>query len=320
LSTVLITGGCGFVGSHLARFLLERDYNVVLMDLNVNGKLIKDIKGKSVIVRADITDREQLTQTLKRHRADVVAHYAALLSVETELNPHLGFKVDVEGVWNVLNAARDAEVNSVVFASSDAAYGPDASENAREDEHTIPETLYGISKQFGEMIGLWFHRKYGIQFVAFRYASIIGPGRRDGGGSAYSTLMVQKPAQGEPYEVNVRKEDVMPIVYVKDVAEVTTIAFENIPRLKSRIYNVSSLSPSPTATKIASCVRKHIPKAEIAFRPDPLITAMVDTWPKHIDTRRVQTELNWRPRFSSLDMLIGDFIREVKENPEMFFI
>jgi len=140
------------------------------MDLNVNGKLIKDIKGKSVIVRADITDREQLTQTLKRHRADVVAHYAALLSVETELNPHLGFKVDVEGVWNVLNAARDAEVNSVVFASSDAAYGPDASENAREDEHTIPETLYGISKQFGEMIGLWFHRKYGIQFVAFRYA------------------------------------------------------------------------------------------------------------------------------------------------------
>lgn len=320
MSTVLVTGGCGFAGSHLARFLLERDYNVVLMDLNVNERLIKDIKERCVIVKVDITDREQLARVLKKHTVDVVTHYAALLSAETELNPHLGFKVDVEGVWNIFNAARDAEVNSVVLASSAAAYGPDVSKNAREDEHTIPETLYGISKQFGEMIGLWFHKKYGMQFAAFRYASIIGPGRRDGGSSAYSTLMIQKPAQGEPYQVNVREEDALPLLYVKDAAEVTTIAFEDTGSLKSRIYNVASLSPSPTAGQIANCVRKYISDAKIAFRPDPLITDMVDTWIKNIDTTRVQKELGWKPRFSSLDMLVKDFTTEVRKNPSMFFV
>ena len=226
MSTVLITGGCGWLGSHLARFLLERDYNVILVDLAVNEKLVKDIKGKSVIVKADVTDITQLTEVLKKHRVDAVVHYAALLSVAVDSNPHLAYKVNFEGVWNVYNAARATEVESIIFASSVAAYGPGVVEEAKENAYTVPQTLYGVSKQFGEMLGLWFYRRYGIQFAAFRYPSIIGPGRRDGGASAYSQLIIQKPAQREPYEVNVQEEDAIPIAYIKDVVEVTTVAYK----------------------------------------------------------------------------------------------
>jgi len=320
MSTVLITGGCGFVGSHLARFLLERDYNVILMDLAVDERLVKDIKDKSLIVKADVTNVTQLTEVFKKYRVDAVAHYAALLSSAADSNPHLGYKVDFEGVWNVYNAARATEVESVIFASSVAAYGPEVLQQAKENAYTVPQTLYGISKQFGEMLGLWFYRKYGVQFVAFRYASIIGPGRRNGGASAYSTLIVQKPAQGEPYEVSVREEDAMPIAYIKDVVEVTAVAYEDIKKLKSRIYNIASLNPSPTAGELASRVKKHIPNAKIAFNPNPAITDIVKSWPRNLDTSRIQSELNWRPKYSNLDTLTSDFIREVKQHPEVFYI
>jgi len=320
MSTVLITGGCGFVGSHLARFLLGHDYRVVLMDLAVNEKLVKDIKDKCIIVEGDVTNETQLTEILKRYSVDGLVHYAALLSSAAESNPHLGYKVDFEGVWNVYSAARAAEVESVIFASSTAAYGRQVSEKAKEDVYTIPETLYGISKQFGEMVGLWFYRKYGIQFAAFRYGSVIGPGRRNGGASAYSTLIVQKAAQGEPYEVNVRRTDAMPIAYIKDVVEVTTVAYENIRRLQDRIYNFASLDPSPTAEELVSAVKKHIPDSKITFRPDPVIADIVNSWPRSLDTTRAQKELNWEPKYSNLDSLIKDFMREVKEHPEMFHV
>jgi len=320
MSTILITGGCGFVGSHLARFLLQHDYNVILMDSAVNEKLVRDIRARSVIVEADVTDKAQLTQVLRKHRVDGLVHYAAILSSAAESQPFLGYKVNFEGVWNVYNAARASEVESVIFASSTAAYGSEASQKPKENIYTVPQTLYGISKQFGEMLGFWFYRKYGIQFAAFRYGSIVGPGRRNGGASAYSTLIIQKPSQGQPYRVNVRKEDSIPVAYIKDAAEVTTLAYENIKRLKSRVYNVVSLSSSPTAGELASSVKKHIPKAAITFDPDPKTVAMVRSWPRNLDIRRVQTELRWRPRYSNLDTLITDFAAEVKEHPEMFHI
>ncbi len=87
MSNILITGGCGFVGSHLARFLIEADYNVILTDLTVNEKLIKDIKGKCTIVKTDVTNVKQLENVLKKYRVDAVAHYAALLSAAIESDP-----------------------------------------------------------------------------------------------------------------------------------------------------------------------------------------------------------------------------------------
>ena len=99
-------------------------------------------------------------------------------------------------------------MDNIIFASSVAAYGPKLS-RGKEDMYTIPETLYGISKQYGELLGLWFNKKYGINFAAFRYASIIGPGRKDGGASSYSTLIIQNPAQGKPYCVRVREKEVI---------------------------------------------------------------------------------------------------------------
>ncbi len=318
--TVLITGGSGFIGSHIARSLVRAGYNVVIYDVVVNGKLIKDIRNDVVIVQGDVTDNTLLLETIRKYKVNAIMHYAALLSAATEKNPYQGFKVNFEGTWNVFNTAKTLGVKAIIFASSAAVYGSNIPEVVREDTYTVPETLYGISKQYGEMLGLWFYRRYSIDFAAFRYGSVIGPGRRNGGFSAYSTLIIQKAAQGENYVINVSEDTCLPIIYVKDAANLAIVALENISRLKSRIYNVAGLTPSPTAREIVNVVNKYVKNVYMEFKPDPLAVEVVKSWPKNMDCSRLERELNWRPRYSDLNLLVEDFINEVKANPEMFHI
>jgi len=320
MSVVMITGGLGFVGSHVARELLKRGYDVVLMDVKNKEILIKDIKDKTKIVKKDITIPSQLVETVKTNDVDAIIHYAALLSSDAEANPKLAYKINFEGLWNVFETARKMDLNSVVFASSIAAYGAGVPQIVKEDTYTIPCTLYGISKQLGEMLGLWFYRKYGIEFVAFRYGSVIGPGRRDGGASAYSSLIIQKAAQGEPYVVNVPEDSKIPIVYVKDAADATLTAYEEIKNLKSRIYNLVSIFPSPKAKDIADSAKKHIPTIKITFKPDPKTTEIVRSWPRDLDITRAQNDFGWKPKYSSLDDLVRDFVNEVRKHPDIYTV
>jgi len=264
---ILITGGLGFIGSHLAREALRRGYDVVLLDVICDEILIRDIKDKVKIVRVDITIPTQLVEAVKKYDVDAVIHYAAFLSSAAETRPQLAYKVNFDGLWNVFEVARIMDIDAVIFASSVAAYGPNVPQIVREDMYTIPHTLYGISKQLGEMLGLWFHRKYGINFAAFRYGSVIGPGRRDGGASAYSTLLIQKAAQREPYVVNVPEDTRIPLVRAKDLVD---------------------------------AVKKFMPDAEITFKPNEGTTAIVRSWPRDFDVMRAKKELDWNPKYASL--------------------
>lgn len=320
MQTVLITGGSGFIGSHIARGLVRKGYNVVVYDVVVNDRLIKDVRDKVTVVQGDVVNTALLTETIRKHGVDVIMHYAALLSAAAERDPYRGFKVNFEGTWNIFSIAKALGVKTIVFASSAAVYGLNIPEVVREDTYTIPETLYGISKQYGEMLGLWFYRRYNVDFIAFRYGSVIGPGRRDGGFSAYSTLIIQKAAQGESYVVNVPEDARLPIVYIKDVVDLAILALENTSKLKSRVYNVAGLTPSPTAREMVDAVRNYVEDVDIVFKPDPLAVKVVRSWPKDMDCSRLRSELSWKPRYSDLHLLVEDFVKEVKANPEMFYI
>jgi len=320
VSVVLITGGMGFLGSYIAKELLRRDYDVVLLDTMVDGILTKDVRDKVKIFKGDITIPAQLAEAVKTYDVDTIMHYAALLSSAAEADPQRAYKINLEGLWNVFEVARVMDLDAVIFASSVAAYGLGLRQIVKENTYTIPHTLYGIFKNLGEMLGLWFYRKYGIKFVAFRYGSVIGPGRRDGGASAYSTLTIQKPAQGEPYVVNVPKDSKIPIVYVKDAADATLAAYEKIGNLKSRIYNLASIVPSPRAKDIADAVKKSVPSARITFKPDPKTTEIVKSWPIGLDITKAQNELGWKPKYSSLNVLVNDFVNEVRRRLDMYTI
>lgn len=317
---ILVTGGLGFIGAYLGRELLRRGYDVVLLDIGGDESLIRDIKDRVNVVKGDVTAPAQFVEALRKYDVECIVHYAALLSNAAETNPQLAYEVNFNGLWNVFEAARIMGVKALIFASSIAAYGPNTPQTAREDVYTVPNTLYGVSKQLGEMLGLWFNSRYGIDFTALRYGTVVGPGRRDGGASAYCTLIIQKPAQGEPYEVDVAEDSAIPILYVKDAVDATVTAYEKIKGLKSRIYNLTSLSPSPKARELMDAVKRRIPSAEVTFKPDARVTAIVNSWPRDLDMSRARNELGWWPKYRSLDLLVGDFVNEVGQRPDMYRI
>jgi nucleoside-diphosphate-sugar epimerase len=329
LTTFLITGGCGFLGLWLTRSLVSRGEEVILYDVNINDKLVKDIIHQVKVYKGSITSSEELKEVLRKEKPNVLVHYAALLSSAAEADPRVGYEVNISSTWPIFDAARTAGIDSIIFASSIAAYGPGSYDIAREDMHTIPTTVYGISKIFGELVGIWFCKTYGIRFLAFRYGSVIGPGRRDGGASAYSQLLIQKPAQRQPYTACVPQDSRIPIVYVKDAVEATLTAYSKLrggpafneeeEKNHHHVFNVASLTPSPTAKEIADAVRKHLPRARISFEPKEKETKIVNSWPKDMSIARL-AEVGWKPRFGNLESIVSDFISEVRQNPDMFYV
>lgn len=319
MATFLITGGGGFLGSWVARALLEQEHEVVILDTERRVSLLGDAANRVRFEKANISSPDEVARILKKVHPDTLIHYAALLSSAAENDAVLGYRTNIASTWPLFEAARAADVDSILFASSNAAYGPDAGEIAEERTYSIPSTIYGISKIFGELAGVWFSRKYGMGFAAFRYASVVGPGRRNGGASAYTTLLIQRPAQGDHIDADVRRSAKTPIVYVKDAVKATLMVRDNIKRLRHNVFNVCGLSPTPSAGEIADSVRRHVPDAKIRFVPKPEVVKIVNSWAKEASSERLSS-LGWKPEFPQLDPLVSDFVGEIRQNPKMYAV
>jgi threonine 3-dehydrogenase len=317
LATFFITGGCGFLGQWLAKSIVDSGDEVVLYDVRKNLSILGQDEKKVVFHKGGIEQTEELVRAFKLYEPSVLVHYAALLSAAAEVDPAKGYLVNISSLWSLFDAARRADVREVLFASSTLAYGDDNAPTMKEFVYSPPVTLYGVSKIYAEMLGNWYHRKYGIGFAALRYASIIGPGRRDGGATAYATLIFQRAAQEEPYVVRVPEQARVPIVYVKDAVDATLAVRKKMSSLKERIFNVVGLRRNPTARELVTSVKKLIPDARITFEPEEEMNRMIASSRRNMDMTRL-TELGWKPRFGNLDRLVSDFVGEVRTHPQQY--
>jgi len=307
---MLITGGTGFIGSHLARRLLEEGFDVVLLDYRVNKRRVADIIDRVKLVEGDAGQWHVVAGVVREHRPEVIWHLAAVLSAAAEARHPLDtFEANFMSTVNVMEAARIFDVEKVIFASSMASFGPGVPEVVPNDAPQRPITSYGISKVFGELWGMYYFRRYDLDFRALRFPSVVGPGRGPGGASAYSSLIIEKAALGEPYEVYVREDTRMLMIYVKDAVN-AFLALYRAKDVRTRVYNVGGITPS--AREIVDEVLKHVPDARITFRPDPDMIRIVESWPKALDDRLLREETGWELRYT-LDKLVPDFIKEVRE-------
>lgn len=306
----LITGGLGLVGSYLAKQLLEDGEHVVILDVvSASTLLIRDIEDKVRIVRGDLASWAQVLAAVKDNDIGCIYHLGALLTPACEANHHSAYSVNLNGTYHVLEAARLFDVNSVIFTSSVATYGPDAPPIVNEDAAQRPVTLYGVTKIAGEQLGEYYHRRFGVNFRSVRYPVVVGPGQT-AGLSRYAREIVQEPALGRPYQAYVDESLKMPLIYVKDAAgALVCLKRADEKGLKRRVYNLSGFFLS--AGDEADIVRKHLPQAKIEFRPDEAAMRLLTGFAKDMDSTRAREEWGFCLRYS-VDSFVKDFISEVQ--------
>ena len=312
----LITGGTGFIGSHLALELHKRGEKVVLFDVKEECTIIKDIRDDISIIKGDLGSWPEVLHAVENNNVDTIFHTGSLLSASAEANPIAGHRVNANGTFTILEAARLFNVKKVIYTSTIASYGIDLPEFVDEDTIQRPRTMYGVTKVFSELLGEYYNVKFGIIFRSLRLPSVIGPGRGEGGLSAYSTLMISEPALGRPYTVPVKEDTVMAIQYIKDAVQALIMLRDaKAENLKRNTYNMAGFLPK--AIDIVNSVKNYVPDAKIVFAPDEKTVKIVDSWARTIHETRAKEEWGWEPRYF-LDETVKDFIRELQNRKDLY--
>ena len=314
----LITGGAGFIGLEVVRLLLSRgERRPLVMSRNPSVKRLGDVADEVDVMRGDLGNFSHVLEAVKKARPQVIYHLGATLSVPSEADPASAMQTNALGTFHVLEAARLFDVPQVVFASSVGTYGSDIQSDAISDA-TIqrPQLFYGMTKVFGEHMGLFYRRKHGIDFRGIRYPSIIGPGVRTPGAVQYTSWVIEACAQGRPYTIWVEPETRVPVMYIKDAA-LATVQLAQAPRrgITTVNYLVNGVTPTPSAGELADVVRSKIPGARIEFEPDGDIQRLIQSSLRPLDDQKARQEWGWQPSYG-LDSLVDDFLLELQARPQ----
>lgn len=309
---VVITGGSGFLGAHLARALIARGDTVTCLDVAPPSPLVADLDPIAQVI-CDVGSWAELAHVLKEAHPAVVFHTAGILSASAEERPRAAWEANATGTYNLLEAASLLGIRQVVFTSTIATFGPGVARTVDESTQQRPTTLYGLTKILGELLGEWVGARFGVDFRAVRLPAIIGPGRGAGGASAYASLVVSRPARGQPYAVPVPEGTTIPLISVEDAVRALVLLSEADPgRLRRRTYNVAGFSPS--ARELVDAVRRVLPDARLTFEPDEGISSIVGTWPERMADREAATDWGWAAS-DDLDVAVSRFVTTLAAHP-----
>lgn len=318
----LITGGTGFIGAELARILVGRGEEVVLFDIAPNYARLKGIANKIKLIQGNLAYHAEVFNAVKNYNIEGIYHLGGMLSVPSNANPWASFQANVCGTVHVLEAARLFEVKKIVFSSTLATYGLGTSSVIDDETIQRPTTMYGIGKLYCELLGMFYKRRFGLDFRSVRFPSIIGPGVKTPGVAQYNAWMIEHAALGKPYECFVTEETKCAVMYFKDAAICLDTLYEApLEKIKTVNYNVAGVTPLPTAKQLEMAIKKYVPNFQVTYRPNPDIMEFHRSFSvEEFDDRRARDEWGWKSRYPNLNVVIEDFISEVRKNPELYEI
>jgi len=317
---ILITGGTGFLGTALARQLVQRGEEVVLFATTPRLERLADIKDKIKFVQGDLKVWNDVLNVVKDHKISGIFHMGAMLSTPSEKNPWASFETNVAGTMYVLEAARLFGVKKVFFASTSATYGLGIGETVNEATLQRPTNVYGIGKLYGELLGRFYRRKFGLDFRAVRYFAVIGPGAQTIMRTQYNSWMIENAALGKPYECFVTEDIRVPVTYFKDaIRAAEMLYYAPQEKIKKVCYNVVGVSPAQKVKDLEMAIKKFIPDARITYKPDPATMEMFRDYPvRKVDDSPAREEWGWQPLYTSFEKIVADFIQEVKTHPRWY--
>jgi threonine 3-dehydrogenase len=316
----LVTGGTGFIGAEVARLLLARgESKLLLFDLNPSVNRLDEVADRVEVVRGDLGTFSHVLDAVKRSRPQVIYHLGGTLSVPSNADPPAALRANVLGIFHVLEAARLFGVPQVVFSSTIGTYGLDIEGDTLTDS-TIqrPTLFYGVTKVFGEHTGLFYRRKYGLDFRSVRYPPIVGPGVKTPGVAQYTSWVIEESARGNPFTVWVTPETRAPVMYFKDAARaIVELAEARREQIETVNYLVAGAAPSASAGELADIVRARVPGARIDFRPDPELNRYLRRAFLPPDDSNARREWGWKPEYDQ-ERMVDDFLHELRTHPQRY--
>ncbi|MGQ9467183.1 MAG: L-threonine 3-dehydrogenase [Anaerolineae bacterium] len=308
---VLVTGACGQIGSELTLALREKygGENVVAAGHRTPpGPALRDSGPFEFL---DVTKREELEAVVRKYNIDTIYHMAAVLSAAGEKNPHLAWDVNINGLYNVLEVAREHEMVRVFVPSSIAVFGPETPRDPAPQETVLrPTTMYGLTKVAGELLGNYYVRRFGLDVRGVRYPGIISSETLPGGGTTdYAVEIFYEAIRHRRYTCFVREDTVLPMMYMPDCIRATLMLMEaDFSRLKHHTdFNLAGLSFS--AGELAAEIKKHIPEFVCEYQPD-FRQRIADSWPRTVDDSAAREEWGWSPQYD-LPTMVADMLEKL---------
>lgn len=296
---ILIVGSQGQIGLELTQELraIYGNDNVIASDVKAPEQ------SNGPFETLDVMDKNRLDEIFKKHNVTQVYLLAALLSATAEKNPRFAWDLNMEGLFNVLNAAKEGVLKKVYWPSSIAVFGP-TTPKKNTPQYTVmePNTIYGISKQAGERYCEYYHQKYGVDVRSIRYPGLIGYKSAPGGGTTdYAVHIYHEALKNKKYECFLSADTELPMMYMPDALK-ATINLMEAPAEQVKIrssYNVAGMSFNPE--EIAAAIRKHIPEFTISYNPD-FRQAIANSWPQSIDDAQAREHWGWKPQYDLAGM------------------
>jgi len=306
---ILVTGSEGQIGSELTVELRKRygDASVVASDLK------EPRSDGGPFERLDVTDRAAFAAICRRHRIDTIVHMAAILSAKGEHEPLRAWSVNVTGLVNALELARDLDLARVLCPSSIAVFGPDSpKENTPQETVLRPTTMYGVTKVTGELLCDYYVRRFGVDARGLRYPGIVSAETLPGGGTTdYAVEIYYKAVEDGRYTCFLAPDTRLPMMYMPDCIRGTIELLEaDFGRLRHHgDFNLAAMSFTPA--ELAASIRKIVPGFEIDYEPDERQT-IAESWPSSIDDAAAREEWGWRPEYD-LDAMSRDMIERLRQ-------
>ncbi len=313
MENILIIGAAGQIGSELTLSLREiyGNEHVFATDLK---KPAKDVSETGPWAILDVLDNKRLVHFVIRHNITQIYHLAAVLSGNAERIPIQAWNINMEGLMNILDLAKEIpEIKKIFWPSSIAVFGPTTPrQNTPQLTITEPNTVYGISKIAGERWCEYFFEKYGVDVRSIRYPGLISYKTEPGGGTTdYAVEIFYEAIKNGKYECFLEENTYLPMMFMSDAIKATIDLMEAKPedvKIRSS-YNVGGISFSPK--ELSNEIKKHMPDFEITYKSD-FRQKIAESWPQSINDQEAEKDWDCKTtiKIEEMTKIMLDGVRE----------
>ncbi|WP_342527985.1 L-threonine 3-dehydrogenase [Chryseomicrobium sp. FSL W7-1435] len=316
MKKIMITGALGQIGSELIT-KLRKEYgtdNVLATDIRrIESPIVEE--GPFEIL--DVTNAEEMHRIAKDFGADTMMHMAALLSATAEAKPLLAWNINMGGLVNALEVARE-EGMQFFTPSSIGAFGPSTPKvNTPQDTLQRPTTMYGVNKVSGELLCDYYFQKFGVDTRGVRFPGLISYATLPGGGTTdYAVDIYYKALEEGTYTSYIDKGTFMDMMYMPDALQAIVDLMEADPTklLHRNAFNVTAMSFDPEM--LAASIRKELPDFTLNYEVDPVRQAIANSWPDSIDATAARDEWGFKAQFD-LDAMTRDMLKQLRAKQQL---